>query len=664
MNRPPASQPGAGSTLPCSTVGSSAAPVVPASSASSSSASAASTTTRPPLLPSETSQRPSLGLSLILIRTHSHKHLYDADAASVHGEFGSYGHASEEPIGPIPVSRLHSRTKLHRHETVLERIRAVEKEDAEQGARYAREVEDVRAGGAGRPPPGAVLGGIVDLEKGEAAEPPSAASRSTATMGPEDEDDEKRISSSTETSSPTMDGPPTPEDPYLVTWSTPDSNENPRNWSQHRRWAVVVLVSSYTFLSPLASSMIAPALPLLSQQFHVTSHVQKNLMLSTFVLAYALGPLFLAPLSEMFGRRLVLQTANVVFIVFNIACGTSQTSTQLTVFRFFAGLGGSAPLAAGGGTIADLFGPAERGMAMALYSLAPLLGPAIGPIVGGWIVQETGKWRWIFWASSMYGGLTAVVGLLLLPETYAPRILHLRAARLRKETGDVAYHTIFDTDEEWHVRFLHHLVRPFILLTTQPIVQVLSALMTVLYGSMYILLTVFPSVFEQTYGEKPGVASLNYISLGLGFTVGGQVGGRVVDRIYRRLRDQNSGVGMPEYKLPLLKVTSFFLPAGLLVYGWSAEERVHWFVPNLGAAIFATGLMGSFVVCQGYLVDVMPLYAASTLAAAVFMRSLGGFGFPLFAPVLYDKLGQGWGVSGPSSVVDRGCARVKYLEQG
>lgn len=435
-------------------------------------------------------------------------------------------------------------------------------------------------------------------------------------------------------------------DPNLVTWDSPDSQENPRNWSKRHRWAVTVLVSSYTFLSPLASSMIAPALPLLSREFHVTSSAEQSLMLSTFVLGYAFGPLVLAPLTEMFGRRIVLQTTNAMFIAFNLGCGGAQSSAQLTVLRFFAGLGGSAPQAVGGGTIADLFEPQDRGSAMGMYSLAPLLGPAIGPIVGGWIVQETGQWRWIFWASSIYGGLTALVGLKLLPETYAPEILKRKAKKLRKETGNQELHTIYEKQDNssWHVKLRHSIVRPVVLLSTQPIIQVFSLYIAIIYGCMYILLTVFPQTFGDIYGEKPGIASLNYISLAIGFTIGGQVGGRVVDHSYRTLRARSAdGKGQPEFKLPLLMVSSVLFPTGLLIYGWTAEYKTHWIGPDIGACIFAIGAMGTFLSCQSYLVDVIPLYAASVLAAAVMVRSLGGFGFPLFAPTMYEHLGQGWG---------------------
>lgn len=91
--------------------------------------------------------------------------------------------------------------------------------------------------------------------------------------------------------------------------------------------------------------MVAPALPSIAAQFNVTDQVISQLMLSVFVLAYAVGPLFLGPLSEIYGRVIVLQLANLFFLVFNIGCAVSQTKVQMIVCRFFAGLGGSAPLA-------------------------------------------------------------------------------------------------------------------------------------------------------------------------------------------------------------------------------------------------------------------------------------------------------------------------------
>ncbi|KAK3060197.1 hypothetical protein LTR53_020190, partial [Teratosphaeriaceae sp. CCFEE 6253] len=105
-------------------------------------------------------------------------------------------------------------------------------------------------------------------------------------------------------------------------------------------------------------------------------------------------------MSELFGRRIVLQLSNLFYFAFNLACGFSTNIGMIIAFRFLSGLGGSAPMGIGGGVLGDIWLPQERGKAMALYSLAPLLGPAVGPIAGGFIAQYS-TWRWVFYSTSI-----------------------------------------------------------------------------------------------------------------------------------------------------------------------------------------------------------------------------------------------------------------------
>lgn len=91
--------------------------------------------------------------------------------------------------------------------------------------------------------------------------------------------------------------------------------------------------------------MVAPALTSISKDFGITNEVESQLVLSVFILAYAIGPLFLGPLSEIYGRVPVLQLSNLFYLVFNLACGASKSTGQMIAFRFLSGLGGSAPLA-------------------------------------------------------------------------------------------------------------------------------------------------------------------------------------------------------------------------------------------------------------------------------------------------------------------------------
>lgn len=87
-------------------------------------------------------------------------------------------------------------------------------------------------------------------------------------------------------------------------------------------------------------------------------------------------------------------------------------------------------------------------------------------------------------------------------------------------------------------------------------------------------------------------------------------------------------------------------PAGLFIYGWSAQAQTHWIVPDIGCAILAMGLIISFQSSQAYIVDAYTAqYAASAAAVGAFLRTMCGFSFPLFAPKLYDSLGLGWGNS-------------------
>ncbi|KAI9877951.1 MAG: hypothetical protein M1830_002358 [Pleopsidium flavum] len=433
-------------------------------------------------------------------------------------------------------------------------------------------------------------------------------------------------------------------DPNLVTWDGPMDPKNPKNWSRKQRWAATFVVSSFTFISPVSSSMVAPAITSISKEFDITNEVEQQLVLSVFVLAYAVGPLFLGPLSEIYGRVPVLQLANLFYLVFNTACGASKNKGEMIAFRFLAGLGGSAPMAIGGGVLSDCWRPEERGAAVSIYSLAPLLGPAIGPIAGGFISQYT-TWRWTFYATSITDALIQLSGLIFLKETYTPKLLHEKANRLRKETGNADLHTEFEHPERSLANVLKRsLVRPFILLGSQPIVQALSLYVSYLYGLMYLVLSTFPLLWSNVYHESIGIGGLNYISLGLGFFLATQITAPLNDRIYRRLK-RNNGVGKPEFRVPLMVPGSCLVPIGLFIYGWSAQYHVHWIVPNIGIAIFSAGVIIGFQCIQTYLIDSYTRYAASAVAAATVLRSLAGFGFPLFAPYMYRALDYGWGNS-------------------
>ena len=238
------------------------------------------------------------------------------------------------------------------------------------------------------------------------------------------------------------------------------------------------------------------------------------------------------------------------------------------------------------------------------------------------------------------------MGLFLLKETYPPTLLLVKANKLRKETGNNALHTEFEHPERTLANTMKRsLIRPFKLLGTQPIIQVLALYMAYLYGLTYLVLSTFPGLWEDEYHESIGVGGLNYISLAVGFFLGTQVCAPLNDRIYRRLKKKNDNVGRPEFRIPLMIIGSILVPIGLFIYGWTAQYHTHWIGPNIGAALLSAGVIIGFQCIQTYLVDSYTRFAASAIAAATVLRSLAGFGFPLFAPSLYKALHYGWGNS-------------------
>lgn len=167
------------------------------------------------------------------------------------------------------------------------------------------------------------------------------------------------------------------EDHFLVTFEESYDAENPMNWSRSRKWAVTDVLSATGFNRIMVSTIMAPALGTIAEELHM-NRAESVMALSIYLLATAFGPLFIGPLSEMYGRKPVLHASNFWFLIWNILCGFANTKELLIAARFMAGLGASAIYALAGGVLGGIWTPEERGNSLAIYSLIPLLGAAVG----------------------------------------------------------------------------------------------------------------------------------------------------------------------------------------------------------------------------------------------------------------------------------------------
>ncbi|RMJ21319.1 MFS multidrug transporter [Aspergillus sp. HF37] len=489
---------------------------------------------------------------------------------------------------------------------------------------------------------------MMDSDRSSAREStPCESNTDSHTVGDEEvinpTDVEKGIAPDTNVTALPDGEPQRPRDPNRVDWDGPDDPQNPLNWPFWKKVNSTVIISSITLVTPLGSSMFAPGVPEVMKDFHTTNLELMSFVVSVYLVGYCFGPLMIAPVSELYGRLIVYNVCNVLYVVFTIACAVAPDLASLIVFRLFAGLAGSCPLTIGAGSIADMFVQEQRGAAMAAWAIGPLIGPVIGPVAGGYLTQAKG-WRWTFWVIAMAAGVIVISTFIFMRESYAVTLLDKKTRRLRKETGNPNLRSALDTGRSARQLFMFSILRPTKMLFLSPIVFLLSLHVAVVYGYLYLLFTTMTTVFQSQYGFSQGSVGLAYLGIGVGSMLGLAVMGCVSDRLLRYLTRKH-GVKKPEYRLPPMIPGTFFIPVALFIYGWTAEKKTHWIVPIIGTSFLGVGMLFSFMTVSTYLVDAYTIYAASAMAANAVFRSLVGALLPLAGGPMYQTLGLGWGNS-------------------
>lgn len=433
-------------------------------------------------------------------------------------------------------------------------------------------------------------------------------------------------------------------DPFLVTFAEPHDPENPKDWSTSKKWAVTSVLSATGLNRIMVSTIIAPALSDIASDLKM-SDIESVMAMSVYLLATAFGPLLIGPLSEVYGRRPVLHVTNVWFMIWNLICGFSHSKGVFFASRLLAGFGASAIYALAGGVLGDIWRPEQRGRSLGLYLLIPLLGVAIGPILGGLISGAT-TWRWTFWSTSILQGFMVVGSFVGFKETYAPVILEKRTLQLRKSTGQDQYYCQSMKQSAGRSKFdviRNSLTRPMRLLMFHPIIQMQACLSGLDYGVTYIVIATYANLWTSQYGGTVTISGLHYIGISLGEIFGALIGGPIIDAIYRRLKQQSpEKEGRPEFHIPLMLPGSVVLVAGLFMYGWCAEYHTPWPVVDIGAAVLFMGGTMAGQSLQAYVIDTYSEHTSSASAATQFLRSLAAFGLPLFSPAMYSSLGYGW----------------------
>jgi len=286
---------------------------------------------------------------------------------------------------------------------------------------------------------------------------------------------------------------------------------------------------------------------------------------------FAVGPLIWGPFSELYGRTIPLFFGFAIFAIFQVPVAVAQNLHTILICRFFGGLFGCAPLAIVGGALADFWDPVDRGIAICLFSAATFIGPVAGPIVGGFITMSYLGWRWTAWITLIMAALFWTIGLILVPETYAPVLLQRRAKKIRYETKNWAIHAKADENKvDFHEIIVKYLFRPLTMLILEPILIFVTLHMSVIYGILYLFFTAYPISFQEERMWNAGVGALPFLGITIGVLIGGTIIAIVTKTRFARKLKENGKV-IPEERLPPMIVGAALLPCGLF---WFAVSTV------------------------------------------------------------------------------------------
>ncbi|KAF4445498.1 hypothetical protein F53441_10751 [Fusarium austroafricanum] len=426
-------------------------------------------------------------------------------------------------------------------------------------------------------------------------------------------------------------------------WTGPQDPDNPRNFPLLTKVLSIACITSLAWASCFAGAIYAPAQTSVAQEFS-QGRLAAVLPLSLYNLGMACGPLVGAPLSETYGRKTVYVATTPIFLAFLVGSGFARNIVSLSICRFFAGMFASPNVNNTSATIMDYCAPQYRGASLGIYYSIPSLGAAIGPLVGGFVQRSLG-WRWTQWIAVVIT-CTLYIPVLFTKETYKKVVLRRRAIKMG--LGDSSSQQTSVSRAIRHF-FTVLILRPLHMLFTEPIVTLVSLYNGFIFGLLYTFIISVPWIFKNYYNFGATTESLSYLGITLG-TLFACAPFVLIDFSYyqKRLLQWNqthdsSEPLPPEHRLISSMIGSFLLPASLLIAGWTAEYRIHWFLPIFFQGMTMLACLLIYAGVNLFMLDAYgPLYGASASGAMMLSRYSLSFAFPLFALQMFQKLGAGW----------------------
>ena len=383
----------------------------------------------------------------------------------------------------------------------------------------------------------------------------------------------------------------------LVDWYTTDDPANPQNWSNKKRFFVTFVICLYTFAVYTGSAIYTSGEPQIITRFNISPE-DASLPLSLYVLAYGIGPLLFAPMSEvpLVGRNPVYVATFAIFVILCVPTALANSFAGLLVLRFLQGFFGSPCLANGGASMQDMYSLLYLPYAIATWVSAAYCGPALGPLLSGFAVTHK-NWRWSLWEILWIAGPTFILMFLLCPETSTPNILLRRARRLRALTGDHRLKSQSEIDMAGlkpSAVAVSAFIKPFEIPLKDPAIAFVNIYTALVYGIYYSFFEVFPLVYPVMYHMSIGIVGVVFTCILVSCLIGvviycSYLNWYLIPDIMKR------GLRAQEHRLVPALIGCFGPPIGLFLFAWTANPKIHWIASVIGISIYGASV---FVVMQ------------------------------------------------------------------